>query len=135
MKTGTKAIIEYLNNRAPPFRRQHWADLLDDIAKLGREDFLRIAVARDENRGANRKLRISEPKDELLAQMARYRRKSGLSTREFIVAAHSSLSGRLEKQPSKAVMGSAPRYLKYLRQWLGADDIENIFAGVVAEYS
>jgi hypothetical protein len=135
MKPGTKAIIGYLSERPVRFTRQQWADLVDDIAKLGRENFLHLAARQDGGEQAARKSAKTELRDELLARMTRYRKKSGLDTRAFIGASHVRASGRLGRQPSKAMMRSAPKYLSYLRQWLGNDEIENIFAGVLADHA
>src|SRR5688572_22377504 len=118
MKRGTRAIIGYLSERPARFTRQQWADPVDDVSKLGRENFLRLAVGHDGGGEAARKLVKTELRDDLLARMTRYRKKSGLDTRAFIAASHVSASGRLKRQPSKAVMRSAPKYLSHLRQWL-----------------
>ena len=136
MRPGTAAILGHLKRtRSVRFTRQQWADLVDDIAKLGKEKFLRIAV--DGEAGARpvpKTTKQAEAPDTLLEEMSRYRKKSGLNTKAFIAALHIKLEGRLHRKPLKVTMTSGPKYLSYLRQSLSADEIETGFADVLAEY-
>jgi hypothetical protein len=137
MRPGTESIVGHLKRaRTAKFTRQQWADLVDDVTALGREEFLRVVMGGGTqsrpSRGTKTQAKVDDP---LLDLMARYQKKSGLKMVDFIAALHRKLGDRLERQPTKEIAKSSPKYLSFARQTLRSEEIEAGLAAVLDEYA
>ena len=128
MKPGTLAIIERLSkSKAAPVTREQWSDLVDDVLATGRDDFLKLLFAPKPAKEA----KGARPKpDAFLKQVERYRKKSGLSGRDFVLELHTRLAPKLQKAPPETTLSSAAKYLAFARRSVMDTEVEAACAAV-----
>jgi hypothetical protein len=133
MKLGTRTIIERVSkSKAAPITREQWSEFVDDVLAMGRDEFLKMLFAPKASKAA--KKARPEP-DALLQQAERYRKKSGLSSRDFVSELHTRLAPKLQQALPKTTLSSASKYLAFARRSISDADIEAACAAVTDAFA
>lgn len=133
MRPGTRLILARLNkSKAEPTKPEQWVDLVDDVLSMGRDEFLRV-ISTTKHDKPKAKTTRAKP-DALGQQVERYRKKSGLNSRDFLRELHSRLATQLPKPPPSALT-SVPKFLAFARQSIADADLEAACASVTDAFA